>query len=85
MCSQWRTQEFFSRGGVSTNSVEDRGQREMGSGDGSKTSEFREGFEPPTPPPPWYANVCNVSFSVYVQKDVIVLLISGIVMYNQSD
>jgi hypothetical protein len=27
---QWRTQEFFSRGG-STNSVEDRGQRERGS------------------------------------------------------
>jgi hypothetical protein len=33
---QWRTQEFFSRGGGgSTNSVEDRGQREWGSGDGS--------------------------------------------------
>ena len=30
--SQWRTQEFFSGGGVSTNSVEDRGQRERGSG-----------------------------------------------------
>ena len=29
---QWRTQEFFSWGG-STNSVEDRGQRERGSGD----------------------------------------------------
>ena len=28
---QWRTQEFFSGGG-STNSVEDRGQRERGSG-----------------------------------------------------
>jgi hypothetical protein len=32
--SQWRTQEFF-RGGGSTNSVEDRGQRERGSGSGS--------------------------------------------------
>ena len=33
--SQWRTQEFFSAGGgVSTNSVEDRGQRERGSGGG---------------------------------------------------
>ena len=30
---QWRTQEFFSGG--STNSVEDRGQRERGSGVGS--------------------------------------------------
>jgi hypothetical protein len=38
--SQWRTQEFFSGGGGlyqefgggSTNSVEDRGQRERGSG-----------------------------------------------------
>jgi len=30
---QWRTQEFFSGG--STNSVEDRGQRERGSGGGS--------------------------------------------------
>jgi hypothetical protein len=30
---QWRTQEFFSGGG-STNSVEDRGQRERGSGCG---------------------------------------------------
>jgi hypothetical protein len=29
--SQWRTQEFFSGGG-STNSVEDREQRERGSG-----------------------------------------------------
>ena len=29
---QWRTQEFCSGGGVSTNSVEDRGQRERGSG-----------------------------------------------------
>jgi hypothetical protein len=30
---QWRTQEFFSRGeGGSTNSVEDRGLRERGSG-----------------------------------------------------
>jgi hypothetical protein len=33
---QWRTQEFCSgRGGCSTNSVEDRGQRERGSGGGS--------------------------------------------------
>jgi hypothetical protein len=32
--NQWRTQEFFS-GGSSTNSVEDRGQRERGSGGGS--------------------------------------------------
>jgi len=31
--TQWRTQEFFSGG--STNSFEDRGQRERGSGDGS--------------------------------------------------
>ena len=31
---QWRTQEFFSGGG-STNSVEDIGQRERGSGGGS--------------------------------------------------
>ena len=31
---QWRTQEFCSGGG-STNSVEDRGQREWGSGGGS--------------------------------------------------
>ena len=29
---QWRTQEFFSGGGGSTNSVEDRGQTERGSG-----------------------------------------------------
>ena len=36
-CYQWRTQEFCSGvgGGVSTNSVEDRGQRERGSGGGS--------------------------------------------------
>jgi hypothetical protein len=36
--SQWRTPEFFFffwRGGGSTNSVEDRGQREWGSGGGS--------------------------------------------------
>ena len=35
--SQWRTQEFCSGGGVggSTNSVEDTGQRERGSGGGS--------------------------------------------------
>ena len=32
--AQWRTQEFCSWG-VSTNSVEDRGQRERGSGGGS--------------------------------------------------
>jgi hypothetical protein len=34
---QWRTQEFCSKGerGDSTNSVEDRGQRERGSGGGS--------------------------------------------------
>jgi hypothetical protein len=31
---QWRTQDFF-RGGGLTNSVEDRGQRERGSGGGS--------------------------------------------------
>jgi hypothetical protein len=31
---QWRTQEFFFRGGLH-NSVEDRGQRERGSGGGS--------------------------------------------------
>jgi hypothetical protein len=30
--SQWCTQEFFSGGWVSTNSVEDRRQRELGSG-----------------------------------------------------
>jgi hypothetical protein len=30
--TQWRTQEFFSVGGGSTNSAEDRGQREGGSG-----------------------------------------------------
>ena len=32
---QWRTQEFFSGVGGSTNSVEDRGQRGRGSGGGS--------------------------------------------------
>ena len=32
---QWLTQEFFFWGGGSTNSVEDRGERERGSGDGS--------------------------------------------------
>ena len=32
---QWRTQEFCSGGGVSANSVEDRGHRERGSGGGS--------------------------------------------------
>jgi hypothetical protein len=31
---QWRIQEFCSGDGVSTNSVEDRGQREPGSGGG---------------------------------------------------
>jgi hypothetical protein len=54
--NQWRTQEFFRGGGVPTNSVEDRGQRERGSGGGRpesgvplnllsfvKTSEFRGG------------------------------------------
>jgi hypothetical protein len=29
---QWRTQEFFSGEGGSTNSIEDRGHRELGSG-----------------------------------------------------
>jgi hypothetical protein len=35
--SQWHTQQFFSGGGggCSTNSVEDRGQIEQGSGGGS--------------------------------------------------
>jgi len=33
--AQWRTQEFFFRGGGSTNSVEDRGQRERGFGGSS--------------------------------------------------
>jgi hypothetical protein len=33
--NQWRTQEFFRGGEGSTNSVEDRGQREWGSGGGS--------------------------------------------------
>jgi hypothetical protein len=33
--TQWRTQEFCSGEGGSTNSVEDRGQRERGSGGGS--------------------------------------------------
>jgi hypothetical protein len=32
---QWCTQEFFFGGGGSTNSVEDRGQRERGSGGGN--------------------------------------------------
>ena len=32
---QWRTQEFCSGGGGLTNSAEDRGQRERGSGGGS--------------------------------------------------
>jgi hypothetical protein len=34
---QWHTQKFFFRGG-STNSVEDRGQRERGLGGGSPKS-----------------------------------------------
>ena len=33
--AQWRTQQFCSGGGGSTNSVEDRGHRERGSGGGS--------------------------------------------------
>jgi hypothetical protein len=33
--SQWRTQEFFRGWGVSTNSFEDRGQKEQGSRGGS--------------------------------------------------
>jgi hypothetical protein len=33
--AQWRTQEFCWGGGLSTNSVEDRGQRERGTGSGS--------------------------------------------------
>jgi len=32
---QWLTQEFCSGGGGSTNSIQDRGQRERGSGGGS--------------------------------------------------
>ena len=32
---QWRTQDFVLGGGGSTNSVEDRGQRQRGSGGGS--------------------------------------------------
>jgi len=36
---QWRTQEFCSRGGGSTNSVEDRGQGERGSVGGSPLSQ----------------------------------------------
>ena len=35
-CNQWRTQELCSGGGGSTNSVEDRGQREQGSAGGSR-------------------------------------------------
>jgi hypothetical protein len=56
---QWRTQEFCSVGG-STNSVEDRGQRERGcggsgslvrgSGDSCNLA-FWGGFETPKPPP----------------------------------
>jgi hypothetical protein len=34
-CCQWRTQEFCLGSGGSTNSVEDSGQREQGSGGGS--------------------------------------------------
>jgi hypothetical protein len=33
--SQWRTQEIFFSWGGSTNTVEDRGQKERGSGGGS--------------------------------------------------
>ena len=33
--TQWHTQEFFLGGGSSTNSVEDRGEREWGSVGGS--------------------------------------------------
>jgi hypothetical protein len=39
---QWRTQEFCSGGG-STNSVEDSGQREQGSGGGSPLVRGSEG------------------------------------------
>jgi len=39
-CAQWRTQEFCSGGGGSTNSIEDRGQ---GSGDGSPLVRGSEG------------------------------------------
>ena len=42
----WRTQEFYfcrGGGGVSTNSVEDRGQRERGSGGGSPLVRGRGG------------------------------------------
>ena len=42
-CSQWRTQEFCLGGGVSTNSVEERGQRERGSGGGSPLVRGSEG------------------------------------------
>ena len=41
--TQWRTQEFCSGGGVSTNSVEDRGQRERGSGGSSPLVRGSEG------------------------------------------
>ena len=40
---QWRTQEFCSGGGGSTNSVEDRGQRKRGSGGGSPLVRGSEG------------------------------------------
>ena len=40
---QWRTQEFCSRAGGSTISVEDRGQREWGSGGGSPLVRDSEG------------------------------------------
>ena len=40
---QWCTQEFCSVGRGSTNSVEDRGQRERGSGDGSPVVRGSEG------------------------------------------
>ena len=38
--TQWRTQVFFFPKGDSTNSVEDRGQRERGSGGGAPSQGF---------------------------------------------
>ena len=43
LTEQWRTQEFCSGGGDSTNSVDDRGQRERGSGGGSPLVRGSEG------------------------------------------
>jgi len=40
--AQWRTKEFFSGGGLTT-SVEDRGQRERGSGGGRPLVRGSEG------------------------------------------